>query len=330
MSTKKVILLIPHAARTGGPEALYQLSDSLIRQGIDARIWLVTSQDVERLEQARESNQYLVQGANTLTTRMEVFRDYVKYKFRLCTQIELDSDTTFVLPEVYAWALPYFRRFNTVLWWLSVDNGLGALSKINLNSLRAGGVLHVAQSEYARKFLEALGLSASMLSDYTLLSQRKTTPLDERPLKVCFNAGQKNIFNLDLIEANLKKQVPNLELVRVAKMSAAEVADHFETTRLFVDLGQFPGKDRMIREALMLGSNVLIARAGAGANDLDYRIPSAFKWNMKSLDELISRTLTMVAKPGLHALYFDEIREDIAREKEIFDSEVRTIFSSMT
>jgi hypothetical protein len=251
-----IFIFALHGVVTGGPEATHQLSDALIEQGFDAQMIYFRWDDLKG-GPLREFPAY------------EPFApEYARYKAKLTRQAFDDVGHVVVLPETLAHAAPFFQRAKVLIWWLSVDNAFSALSAINLNYLRRPNVFHASQSRYAEGFVEALGFnSLGMLSDYTVDLTEYATPLPmaERPKIVAFNARpDKVIADLEAIGAEIASLDPEIKCIAIHGMSRPEIAAVFAAARVYVDLGNFPGKDRMPREAARMGCAVLTETAGAG------------------------------------------------------------------
>lgn len=261
--SKPIYVLCLHNVRTGGPEAIHQLSDALIEQGFDARMVYYDWAQIAALEQAVPSDGYHF-GA-----RENPIEEYARYKVNVTDSVPNAEGVIVVLPETLCHLAPKFDKATVLIWWLSVDNGFGALSRVNLNHLRAANVKHAAQSEYAARFCGSLGFDCNRwLSDYTVdLSEYATPlPLQERPPLVVFNATpHKVVANLKAIEDALRKIDPTIWTNTVNGRSREEIAEMFAEARLYVDLGSFPGKDRMPREAASMGCTPLCWVHGAGA-----------------------------------------------------------------
>ncbi|MEN9315595.1 MAG: hypothetical protein RIS35_1988 [Pseudomonadota bacterium] len=322
----KIVILVPFAARTGGPEACYQLSDALLRQGFDAEVWPLAPEDQHALRRAMLSGARFVRDGLTLPVRENPIEDYRRYLSRPFPGRARDASTVFVLPEIFAWAVPLFAGTNVILWWLSVDNAFEALARVNLNHLRQPRVRHACQSFYALRTVETLGFTPSMLSDYTVVPELEVPAPEGRPMKVCLNAGPKVIFNLGQLRSMLEKEDPAIEVVPLRDMPRQAIYRHFSSASLYVDLGQFPGKDRMVREALLLGANVLIARAGAGANPVDYALPEECRWALGSAGELVARLVRLLRDPGAVAERLAPERARLRDEKAVFEREIRAVF----
>ena len=74
-----------------------------------------------------------------------------------------------------------------------------------------------------------------------------------------------------------KNSLTNHEVVRIANFSRAEVIENLAKTRLFIDIGHQPGRDRMPREAALLKAHVILNKAGAGGLFRDAPLSTNFK-----------------------------------------------------
>lgn len=298
-----------HGIATGGPEATHQLSDALIEQGFDARLIYFRWED-------------LAQGPLREFPAYEPFApEYVRYKVRLARQAPDEAGAVIVLPETLAHAAPFFQHAKVLIWWLSVDNGFGALSGVNLNYLRRPNVYHASQSRYAERFCEALQFNhIGMLSDYTvdLTEYADPLPMAERPKVVAFNARpDKVIADLGAIGEEIAKLDPEIRLIAIHRMTRPEIAAVFAQARVYVDLGNFPGKDRLPREAASMGCEVIVGLpAGASGEVAATYVDLA----MTPLHMANGIVLTMgsggvVASP--------------ANERSTFNTEARNIFTAL-
>lgn len=304
-----IYILALHGVATGGPEATHQLSDELIRLGFDARLVYFKWDDL-REGPLREFPAY------------EPFApEYARYKVNLARSLPDEEGAVIVLPETACALAPAWRKAKVLIWWLSVDYGLGPLSALNLNHLRAPNVFHASQSRYAERFVEALGFrSLGMLSDYTVDLTEYATPLpmSERPKLVAFNArADKVIADLPAIGEAIANLDPEIKLIAIANMSRPQIASIFAQARVYVDLGSFPGKDRMPREARSMGCDVLVFSNAAG--------PEAHSVVTEG-QGVPYQVLDMLRHPGLGQTEWDATP---SQEREIFTTEVRNVFSAL-
>lgn len=259
-----IYILCPYAIRTGGPEALHQLSDALLDQGFDARIAYYTQAQADLIARWQSSSAYRFgDAANDI-------EEYARYATKPVDVVPNEPGAIVVLPEPLCHLAPKFDKARVLVWWLSVDNGFGALSRVNLNHLRAPNVRHAAQSKYANRLIAALKLppaAGEFLSDYTADLREYAEPLawQDRPMMVVFNSNHKVTADVAAMCVALKAHDREIDTQIVGGLPRREMAALFAKARVFVDLGSMPGKDRMPREAMLMGCGVITdAHNGAG------------------------------------------------------------------
>lgn len=320
------IILCPASARTGGPEALFQLSDAMVDSGIDARMWLASEEELAMLTSAQQQGQGFHNTAYKLDHRETTIDEYKKYKTVPFRGWPIPDGAQIVLAEVYIHLLPFFSRSNVLVWWLSVDNAFKALSNINLNQLRAPNIRHAAQSNYASNFLTGIGIRSTPLTDYTVTNDTPLQPIGERKKVVAINTSPKVITPIDRLTNEIALIDPSIEVRQVNSMSRQDVYELFGAARLFIDLGSFPGRDRMCREALALGANVLISNTGAGGVHNDFLIPDAYRASPFNIAEIAKKTVQMTQHPEPHHKSFTDARRKISSERDTFVLEVIQCF----
>ncbi|ATE59442.1 hypothetical protein [Thauera sinica] len=322
----KFVILCPLGARTGGPEACFQLSDALLRLGFEAEMWLHEPADIIAFQ---EYNLDPVPGTPfELPAKAHGIEEYDPYRYEPFTRYSPEERVVFVLPEVYLSVISLFLGKEVMIWWLSVDNAFKALGGINLNFLRHPSIRHAAQSRYAEGFLQAVGLDPRRLTDYTVVPRGDAGAVSQRPLRVALNAGNKVIVDLDAISALIEAYCPGVEIVRIAGLPREKVYEIFSTSRVFIDLGNFPGKDRMAREALLLGAAIILGNSGAGANEEDFPIARMYRPDVYAYPQIAGLAAHMALHPEAHASRFHSARQTFLDEKGNFDAEVLELASA--
>jgi len=318
----KIVIICPHSARTGGPEALHQLSDALLDAGHDACLWYYTDDELDRISQIVSGNTRV-----PLPARQCIIDEYRHYRSQTYTAYDPNEAAVFVLPETLLHFAQLFQRHKAVVWWLSLDFGMGALSRINFNFLRASFVTHAAQSHYAYGVTKALGFKPEMLTDYTVVPPLNLPPIASRPKVVCVNVNHKVILNLNYLEEQLRAMVPDVEFVRVAGFQREQIYELFSLSRLYIDLGAFAGNDRMPREAAALGAQVIVSGTGAGADPQDYPLASLYRPDPFDLDNVAALAARLLLDPARYDGDFAPLRAKIAAEQQSFRAEVASLFA---
>lgn len=271
----KVYMLCPGNIHSGGPELCHQLVSQLIRLGVDAYMF------------------YLPNLQGTFDRRNPVDEFYVKYHVPYVFQIEETGHNVLILNESANWAYFTYKYIRKIFWWMSVDNYIKDIS--SLIRARADDALaapmpklyyfapddteHWVQSEYARQFLTLNGVPAKQIfavEDYlnqTFLKNAANIDISRKENFVAFNPSKG--FN---ITGQLMKLAPDIQWRPIRNMTPAQVQELLAASKVYIDFGNHPGKDRIPREAALSGCVVITGRRGAAANAIDINIPDEFKF----------------------------------------------------
>jgi hypothetical protein len=102
-------------------------------------------------------------------------------------------------------------------------------------------------------------------------------------------------------------------------MSREQVYDALGLSKLFIDLGNFPGKDRMAREALLRGCCVFALDAGAAR---DYALPDEFYFKPDDVDQVFAAARLVMADHAHHFGLQHAACQAVTRERLVFEREV--------
>ena len=72
-------------------------------------------------------------------------------------------------------------------------------------------------------------------------------------------------------------QFPEYEFKALAKMSSNQIKNYYSTSKIFMDLGIHPGRERMPREAAVMGCILIVAKRGSTLNNFDVPIDDLYK-----------------------------------------------------
>ncbi|MCR1782670.1 hypothetical protein KVF89_09015 [Nocardioides carbamazepini] len=318
----RIYVYYPRGTRTGGPEALHQLVDSLRRQGEDA--FLVPIPGTEDTERVAEYAHYDAPE----------------------TELEDTAGAAVVVPEVWFTTLAEVERATPYCWWLSIDNSpvfsadwryrdpwrsaarnAPPAEAPPLDIALGRRVVNLTQSHYAWAYLfTRLGTCGSMLSDHT-----DPAPFDALELTTPVARGRTVAYNpvkADLVTEVLAGLLPDVTFVPLTGMTRRELAATLARSAIYLDLGFHPGKDRLPREATLAGATVVVARRGAGAYYAD--TPLLAEYRLAPTDDLVERAAELVrailADPETHHLQQKGYRDQVRTERSTFDKQVRRIF----
>jgi len=155
--------------------------------------------------------------------------------------------------------------------------------KFNTREINLENCHHIAQSSYAKSVVESFfNVKVKIVSDYTrfdhdfmLGKSIKKLGLEENKL-IAFNPYKGKRF-LDLLIPIMPE---NYRFIPIINMNSTQVREALNKSDLYLDLGHFPGKDRIPREAILCGTPVLLALRGAVRNSYDFKLQSKYKIDM--------------------------------------------------
>lgn len=323
MAYSKIFVCSPTVV-TGGPELLHQLVDELRRIGHEA---------------------YIVYYPFDQTHQCPV--TYQCYDAPQSQLID-EPDVLVVIPETATWIGRQLKRARVAVWWLSVDNYLEhwgesklrdfyvhkkgflrprnfSLRKMTISALK--GYFHFFQSEYARDYLARRNVHGVMMTDYlsdVYLDGADSIDLTLKENIVCFNP-KKGIKRTN----ELRRMYPEIEFVPIQGLSSDGVYELLCRSKIYMDFGNHPGKDRLPREAAMAGCVVITGKRGSAGNDIDVPLPQRFK-----IDDS-GNGYTATFGPLVRAIFSDfheahcgmaAYIEKINQEKAVFKQDVINFF----
>ncbi len=274
----KVYLLCPGNIQTGGPESLHQLASQLISFGVSAYMF------------------YYPLGEYPFDKDNPVHDFYRKYHVPYVLEPEDNKKNILIAPEALTEGLYFYKKIQRVIWWMSVDNYLVHI-KNNLEtylknplgmpllkyfsfSKENEDVTHFAQSEYTRQFLRLNGIK-KMYTVETHMSQTFLSRVSDVDLSLKKNFVAFNPRKGYAITNALMNLAPRINWKAIQNMTSQKVQALLAETKVYIDFGEFPGRERLPREAALSGCVVLVGKRGAAINDVDVNIPAEYKFDMK-------------------------------------------------
>lgn len=335
----KVFVYCPAGIVTGGAELLHQLVDVINRNG---------------------GNAFIVYYGEKIH---EVPKDYEKYNIKIAEKAEDFQQNVVVIFEGYFKKLFELNNAQVLLWWLSVDNyficqasnltirdlvkynftfGIKILVKkiikyfigkremcvFSLEQLAGNGLVKCNgyQSEYAKDFLEKKNfkniyplkdfINAEHFFDETVLEKKENV--------VLYNPKKGIIFTRKLIKA-----APDINWKPIQNMSRVQVIECLKTSKVYIDFGYHPGKDRLPREAAMNGCCVITGKLGSAGFYGDIPIDEneyKFSQRNKDISKIISKIRFELENYGVEIMKFKHYRDCIKNEKEEFENQVKDLF----
>lgn len=340
----KIYILGTATVNVGGPELLHQLCSMLNGFG-------------------KAAYMFYLRGS---TTQKNKFAQ--RYNCKSIDIIDDSNKNVLIIPEIYADLsfIQNFKNIQKVLWWLGVHTiyykifvrstisiPIRCLNYLYRNITGRPGIewlvseqflkciirpksiknlvtnfnLHLAQSFYAYAHLSQMGFSnVAYLSDYiddTFITT--DCEIDNKENIVLYNGRRGYSFISKLIS---KSQ--NIQFIKVANMPRYEVINLFKKAKVYVDFGCVSGKDRMPREAAVLGCCVITSKRGAAGFYEDYPFPNDFKFYdiIDNIPKILSKITYCLIHYNEAVQKFEAYRNYIHCEKTKFKEDCIKIFGT--
>jgi hypothetical protein len=147
-------------------------------------------------------------------------------------------------------------------WWAKNDPGLWG-----------NGILHLSNSFYVAECLQKKGATRV----YVLHNPVRNEYYTEH--KSFYNKKRKIVFGQKTprILIFLCRMLFNAQIVRLKHLPPETVKQHMLEAMVFAEFGYHSGRDRMPREAVLLGCIILTNTRGSAAFHQDIPIPSSYK-----------------------------------------------------
>jgi len=345
----KIYIAAPAATATGGPELLHQLA--------------------YHLKNDLNINAYMYYYPNNHPK--PVHPDYEEYGIQFVNQVEDRKDNILIVPETIKGIdlLEYYPNIRKVIWWLSVDNfylsyifrsksnffiqriinkiykkftgkSLFDIAEIALKDKKfrilqlpksvKKSDYHFVQSFYALNFIKNRGIVQDKiyyLSDYLNKSFLETqTDLSKKENIVTYNPKKGFSFTKKIIYS-----AKDIKFVPLSNMSRGELIKTLQRAKVYIDLGNHPGKDRIPREAAILGCCVITGKRGSAAFFEDVPIPDEYKFEDRkgNIPKIIEKIEDCFENFEERNKDFDYYREVIKNEPQKFLEDLKKIFAKV-
>lgn len=319
----KIIIFCPPNSVTGGPEALHQLADKLYH-----------------LEIKNVFMHYLPKRKNAKP------ENYNVYKTNEIDIIEDKAENILIIPESMTFLVKEYPKSQKVIWWLSVDfykilmdhriKRQGIFTKLfyqqkdkEYHFEHLPNVFQWAQSYRSSVYIKDHGIPENQIDfvcDYinpSFLVNKDTIHKDLTNKNILYNPrkGKKEI-------SQLIKSSPELNWIPIQNMNADQIKDLMAKSLLYVDFGENPGRDKMLREAVSQDCCIVSGKNGSSAFYEDLMIPEAYKFNFSEnkIPEIISKIKNVLENYPNHISEFTTYKKMVLNEEIAFIEKLKEIF----
>lgn len=321
MNKQKVFQIIsPAGTPTGGVELLHQMAHILLNDGYKVNI-----------------TYWPIKQKNDL---INFYQDYLK-GVTISEYFLDEEDVVVILPEVFSYFIKKIKKAKILFWWLSVDNYINSkkfsfaignkfmpLSYWNVK--KSSKIYHAVQSEYARIYLSKFNVNTDyFISDYindeyfSEYAKKVNSSSENRKNVLLYNPAkggkeQKNLIHF--LENN------SIECIPLRGMDKETMIKTLGESKVYLDFGEHPGKDRIPREAASLGCCIITNRKGSAGNPIDVQIPDDYKYAQEGdyFDLVKNKIYEIFNDFYKHSLYFEDYKRKIIIEKNLFIKEVQS------
>lgn len=289
MKFKNVYIITPAATQAGGIESLFQLADSINRAGGNA----IT------LFERRVNN--------------PILPVYEHYKIKYAFEAEDTSDNLVICPEVWTQFLDKFKNIQKSIWWLSVNNNYGKFTDWSNNNIK-----HFYQSYYAKDHI-VKNKAANYYDLFDYISDvyiKETVDISKKENIVCFNPVKGLEITKQIIKLN-----PDIKFVPIVDMNVQQVIDLLKKSKVYIDFGTHPGRDRIPRESTILGNCIITNTSGSAGFSEDIPIDNKFKiTDVNSAGSVIKHCLYNFGEAFKE---FSNYRSFIYEQRQVLDNQVK-------
>lgn len=327
---------------SGGSESLHQFASQLNKYGAEARMFYLKSDE---------------------TSIPEKFQ---KYGLQSDDRIEDSSENVIVVPETETQFLHKYKHAKKSIWWLSLDSYYGYTSiegilrsaqRHNIPkflyflyfpviyvkkkctphyfrfSKKDQGILHMYNCEYVKEYLKKRGISNDNLLYMCgpIRDEYFNATVSQKENIIAYNPKKNYEFTKKVITA-ISKERDDISFVAIEKMTPPQIVELLAKCKVYIDFGQFPGPERIPREAVTMYCNITTSRYGSTRNKIDVPIPAKYKIaaKRKNIPHICETVYELFDNYEKHISEYDDYRTKVVRQKELLVTNTRQFISYMT
>ncbi|AWR99882.1 hypothetical protein [Metallosphaera hakonensis] len=198
--------------------------------------------------------------------------------------------------------------------------------------------LYLAQSKYAAEFLKYQGIEQDKILiireplEDEFIKKAKKVDLSKKENMIIWNSRKAYPIAAKLVKITKEKYK-----VYVAKNIGKEgMIELLSKTKIYLDIGIHPGRDRPPREAVALWNIPFVNNHGGLFYDEDFSIPSKLKLSCESLcnnisvNELYERIVDLMNNYDIIIRETDTIRQYIVDEPNIFRRDIEVFLNKIS
>lgn len=293
---------------------------------------------------------------------------FSEYQLEVTDHIEDDENNILIVPETQTFILKRFKRIRKCIWWLSVDffettapvkltkmrmeanhwpsfmfpfAFLVLIAKGKIHTYRYhfedhGSVFHLYNCEYAHQYLLKQGIHEERTQylcgplNKTFFKKAEKLSGGARKNIVLYNPKKGVLFTQKIIEA-AKREGLNIEFVPLINMSPNQIAEMMSIAKVYMDFGNFPGPERIPREAVTMGCNIITSTNGSAANTEDIPIPECLKYHEseQNIMDIISKLNDMLMNYEKYYPLYERYRMKVREQQALLSINAKLFLEKM-
>lgn len=309
---KKIIIYCPAFSVSGGPELAHQLCHR-----------------INSLNLFEAYMCYVGKGKKSIP------EPYKKYNLKVIDCPKDVETNMIVVPETMIQILQKFKKAKKTIWWMSVDNfyvsenykylKIKKILHLYYDFRKQNDIYHFVQSEYAKQFLLKNNVKEKKIyhvSDYLnnlFIEQASNSKDIKKNNVVLYNPKKGYELTKKIIEFN-----SDIQFIPLINLTREEMQSLLSKSKVYIDFGNHPGKDRIPREAAISGCCVITGKKGSAKYYDDVSILDKYKFDDDNINMNDLRRVIIEIFDNYDSVKsdFESYRDKIRNEENIFNAEV--------
>ena len=340
---KEIIIFCPGDIVSGGVNSLHNLCASLSNNGFNASMYYFNRNS--KILESKEIKSYGVNEFQGTIDKVNQILIVSESQIERLFKYKKASKVIYWLGLIFyfknpTWQFPFnykiFRKLITCKSYAGHHSGLVELTQRKLfeyaknqTNIWISDYIHLSNSYFVTEYCKKRGANNA----FTLLNPVRDEIYSNSSEEIKFKKN-KVLFGQrtpKLIVALAKLLLKNFEVVKIKNMPYDEVVKLMMESKVFAELGINHGRDRMPREAAMLGCVVFMNRRGSSSNKKDYKIKN--EYILKNGVILYLKNLMKIKSAAKnypeHYKNFEDFKLQLIQEKRDFDNNVITTFNQI-
>lgn len=329
---QRVVIICPAYLISGGPENLCQIYAALKKLGYEVYCFWVNPLDIPGsiIKKYENGIWYLCKTDGALVNKVYEKNYDVNY---LDKDLQLDESTLVIVPEIWSDFIYFFENAKKAIAWLSisylnVDNSSEiCCSLIKQKHLGYLDCIHLSQAPWIQKMLKSWGAESFLLGDYIAKAYFAKSTFEKAEKLITFFPRKGG----DLAVKFMNKY-PDLDYLRLENFTQNEMIFALDISNIYIDFGNFPGKDRIPREAMLRNCVIFVHNQGCATDFESFPIDDYFRFSeqdildgtlYKKVQEVLVDYKNMQQKQSF-------MKNQILQEYDLFEQKIEEIFGKPT